>query len=143
MHVTPVAAWWLRSGGKVSDETQPGNGWFLILELKLDAEVPTTFPGPLTGDGPQVISGGQEWNSGGDSASDNAVWNTCLPGLSSASLPVGQSILWGDTFDVPSTTATLRWVDPESDTITWRIPAASTGPLPANVRGAIASGNGC
>ena len=72
--VTPIAAWWLTSDGTGSDATRPSLGRFLIVELKLSAAgSPATFPVPLTGDGPMVVSGGRMVSDAGDSASDDVV----------------------------------------------------------------------
>lgn len=145
MHMTPFAAWWLTSGGTRSDETQPGNGYFLIVEFRLSPEgAPATFPAPLTGDGPEVISDGRVLSDAGDSASDNVVWNTCLPVIdSTTTMEPGDTLTDGETYDVPAQSGELRWQDANGSTVTWTLPARDTGPLPAAVRQAIGSGNGC
>ncbi|HTS99952.1 MAG TPA: hypothetical protein VMI33_25390 [Streptosporangiaceae bacterium] len=143
--LTPVSAWWLISGGNQVGETQPVLGHFLIIEMKLRPETePTTFPLPLTGDGPSVISGGQVIPDTGDTASDDVVWSTCLPAVDSdLTLTPGETVVDSQTYDVPAASGLLRWRNAGGTTVTWRLPGRDTGPLPAPVRTAISTGNGC
>ncbi len=143
--LTPVSAWWLISGGNQIGETQPTLGQFLIIEMKLKPEnEPTTFPLPLSGDGPSVISGGQVIPDTGDTASDEVVWSTCLPAVDSdLTLTPGETVVDSQTYDVPATSGLLRWRNPGGTTVTWRLPGRDTGPLPPPVRTAISRGNGC
>lgn len=144
LKVTPVSAWWLTSGGTGSDG-KPPLGRFLVIEMKLTpVSGPATFPAPMTGDGPEIISGGRVISDAGDDASSNVVWNTCLPGVdSNQAMQPGDTLLDGDTYDVPSQSGKLRWVSANGIEVSWKLPTADTGALPANVRQAISSGNGC
>lgn len=143
--VTPVAAWWLTSDGSGPGATHPSLGRFLIIELKLSpVSSPATFPVPLTGDGPSIISGGRIISDAGDNASNNVVWNTCLPAVdSSVTMQPGDTLTDGETYDVPAQSGELRWTNANGTEVSWRLPTKDTGPLPANVQGAISSGNGC
>lgn len=139
MTITPTQAWWFKSDGHLSDEKQnePENGRFLVVEMKV---TPTAahveFPAPALG-GPQIISHERQYAD--DSASDNVVWNTCLPFIDSGQpMTPGQTLVAGETFDVPAGAAKLVL-----GSAAWKVPTASTSPVPANVREAIRTGNGC
>lgn len=135
LRVTPFAAWRVRNGGHL----------FLITEMKLSADSgPATVPLPVSGDGLEVVSAGQVVSSAGDDASSNVAWNTCLPVVDSATtIQPGDALTDGITWDMPASSGVLRWQDADGSTVTWRIPAKDTGPLPAKVKAAADGGDGC
>lgn len=142
LKATPFAAWWLANGGT---DDSPSLGHFLIIEMMLSpVSAPAMFPVPLTGEGPEVISGDRSISDAGDDASNNVVWNTCLPVVDSdESLQPGDTVTQSETYDVPAQSGKLRWQDADGTVVTWRLPSSNTGPLPSRVKSAISSGNGC
>jgi hypothetical protein len=149
--VTPVAAWWLP--GNIQSRDHPRavaqgreraeNGRFLIIELRVAAATSSAqFPAAMSGSGADIVSAHDEF-SPGDSASAHVVWNTCLPAVDSDEpLHPGSARLDGLTYDVPPGPALLEWTG-NAHVTTWRVPATSTGPLPARVMRAIRSGKSC
>jgi hypothetical protein len=153
--VTPVKAWWLPGDiqsryipqAAASGLSPAEHGRFLIVEMKVEAVSGTAyFPAPITGAGPAIISGHQVFTDMGTNASNNVVWDTCLAGVdSNVPLHPGSWLLDGETFDVPPGPAVLAWLvgTQGASAATWQVPAHSTGALPANVRTALKTGNGC
>jgi hypothetical protein len=152
--ITPVEAWWL--AGNIQSRYIPHaassglspaeNGRFLIIEMRVEAVSGTAyFPAPIIG-GPAIFTHHRLFTDAGDSASDNVVWGTCLPYVdSNIALHPGAWMLNSETYDVPPGPAQLAWLvgTQGASTATWQVPAHSTGPLPANVRAALRTGNGC
>jgi hypothetical protein len=137
--VTPVKAWWLP--GHIQSRYVPQsalspaeNGKFLIIEMKVEAVSGTAyFPAPISGAGPAILSRHRLFSDGGTSASDNVVWNTCLPYTdSNVPLHPGNWLLNSETFDVPPGLATLRWLvgTQGASAATWQVPTHSTARSP-------------
>lgn len=153
--VTPIGAWWLPGNIQSRHDPQAAseglspaeNGSFLIIEMHVKAASGSAeFPAPISGAGPAIISHHQMFSDAGTNASDNVVWNTCLPSVDSdVVLHPGSYLTDGETYDVPGGHALLAWLvgTQGASAATWQVPARSTGRLPRKVLTAINTGSGC
>jgi hypothetical protein len=145
LRAAPSGAWWLPYAGTQTDEIVPLHGRWLITEIRL-APVggAGTVPDPASGDGLEVISGGRVWPGTGDGTSASVAWDGCLPVLAGGTvIRPGRGVTDAAVWDVAAGPAELRWQDADGKSVTWKLPAASTGPLPSGVREVMDTGSGC
>ena len=147
--VTPAKAWWLPGHiqsryipqAAASGLSPAENGRFLIIEMKVAAVATPRFPAPLPARA-AIMEQSPHVSDAGTNASTTCVEHLPAHRYSNVALHPGMWLLDGETYDVPPGPAVLAWLvgTQGGSVVTWQVPAHSTGPLPANVRTALKTG---